>query len=94
MHQTSLINADAAVVAHSILARFLYAHPPDGVPLDEARVGARLMYYGGDAVDLALVVLLCREWYARAASAGRPSPQDPVAERGDAVEGGGLVAGR
>jgi putative membrane protein len=29
-----------------------------------------LMYYGGDLIDVVLVVMLCREWYA----ATRPGP--------------------
>jgi hypothetical protein len=32
-----------------------------------------LMYYGGDLIDLALIVLLCRQWYA--ATRPRPLPR-------------------
>ncbi|RLY94118.1 cytochrome c oxidase assembly protein [Kocuria tytonicola] len=46
------------MAAHSVLAKWLYAHPPVGVPADDVRVGAQLMYYGGDVVDVALIVLL------------------------------------
>jgi putative membrane protein len=52
----------AYLAAHGILAKFLYAHPPAGVPPDQAHTGAMLMYYGGDAVDLVLIVLMCRQW--------------------------------
>jgi putative membrane protein len=53
----------AALAAHDVLAKYLYAHPPIGVPADAARSGAMIMYYGGDAVDLAMIVLLCAAWY-------------------------------
>jgi putative membrane protein len=54
------------VAAHSALAKHLYGHPPDGVEASDARVGAQLMYYGGDVVDVALIVVLCAQWYAAA----------------------------
>lgn len=51
------------VAAHSILAKWLYAHPPPDVEPRDAEVGAQLMYYGGDVVDVTLIVLLCLGWY-------------------------------
>jgi putative membrane protein len=54
----------AFVAAHSVLAKWLYAHPPAGVAGGDARRGAQLMYYAGDAVDVALMVLLLAGWYA------------------------------
>lgn len=51
------------IAAHSVLAKWLFAHPPTGVDPDAARVGAQIMYYGGDAVDLAMLVLLFAGWY-------------------------------
>jgi putative membrane protein len=60
----------AFLAAHGILAKHLYAHPPIGVTVDEAQAGAMLMYYAGDLVDLVIIVLLCRRWYA----ATRPRP--------------------
>jgi putative membrane protein len=59
----------AVIAAHGILAKWLYAHPPAGVPVPSAEVGAMVMYYGGDAVDLLLIVLLCSQWYAATAPA-------------------------
>lgn len=53
----------AALAAHDILAKYLYAHPPIGVSADAAHAGAMIMYYGGDAVDVALIVVLCAGWY-------------------------------
>ncbi len=62
----------AFLAAHGILAKYLYAHPPAGVTDAEALRGAELMYYGGDLLSLAVIVLLCREWYAGRAPAPRP----------------------
>jgi len=63
----------AAMAAHAMLAKWLYAHPPAGVPVEQAEIGARLMYYGGDAVDLLLVIIFCARWYR----ATRPRPDRP-----------------
>jgi putative membrane protein len=43
----------AAVAAHDILAKYLYGRVPG------AERGAQLMYYGGDAVHLVVIVLFC-----------------------------------
>ena len=51
------------LAAHDILAKYLYAHPPVGVSASAAESGAMVMYYGGDAVDVAIMVLLCARWY-------------------------------
>jgi len=65
-----------AMAAHAILAKWLYAHPPAGFPIEQAEAGARLMYYGGDAVDLLLITIFCAQWYRRT----RPRPMPvPVA---------------
>jgi len=53
----------AFIAVHSILAKWLYAHPPAGVQAVDGQVGAQLMYYGGDAVDVVLTVLLLTHWY-------------------------------
>ena len=52
-----------ALAGHGILSKFIYAYPPAGVPVEEARVGGMLMYYGGDAVDLLLIIILFKHWY-------------------------------
>lgn len=51
----------AVLAAHDILAKVLWAHPPEGVA--DARTGALVMYYGGDGVELVVIVLLCARWY-------------------------------
>lgn len=53
----------AALAGHGILAKHLYAHPPDGVDAAGAELGAMVMYYGGDAVEIVVMVLLCRRWF-------------------------------
>lgn len=53
----------AFIAAHSVLAKWGYAHPPTGVTAQDAHAGAQLMYYGGDLVDLTLIVALFTRWY-------------------------------
>jgi putative membrane protein len=67
-----------AIAAHSALAKHLYAHSPAGTSDAAARRGAMLMYYGGDLVELLLLVLLCAQWYR----AARPVPLLPPAGGG------------
>ena len=54
------------MAAHSVLAKWLYVHPPAGVAVADAQAGAQLMYYAGDAVDVTLIVLLLACWYTAA----------------------------
>lgn len=56
----------AAGTAHAVLAKTLYAAPPPGTAFTTAdlHAGAQLMYYGGDAVELALALTLGAQWYA------------------------------
>jgi putative membrane protein len=54
------------IAAHSVLAKWLYAHPPAEVEAADAQAGAQLMYYAGDAVDVTLIVLLLVGWYTAA----------------------------
>lgn len=51
---------------HDVLAKLLVARNlPDGVPAGQVDAGARLMFYGGDVVEVALLVVLLAGWYAR-----------------------------
>ncbi|GAB2602529.1 hypothetical protein GCM10027168_39500 [Streptomyces capparidis] len=61
----------AAGAAHAVLAKSLYVSPPPGtaVAAEDLRTGARLMYYGGDAVEAALAAALAARWYAAAGRA-------------------------
>ena len=67
----------AALAAHNILAKSLYAVPPEGVPPEQATVAGQLMYYGGAPVEIALIVLLCRSWLVL-----RPEKAHPRSEPG------------
>jgi putative membrane protein len=69
----------AAVAAHDVLAKLLYATPPPGVPVAQAEAAGLLMYYGAAPVHVALFVLLGREWFAgqRRARARRLLSQVP-----------------
>lgn len=53
----------AFIALHSMLAKRLYAHPPAGVDALDAQIGAQVMYYGGDVVDVGLLVLLGMGWF-------------------------------
>ncbi len=52
-----------ALAAHGILAKYIYANPPLGVSAEEAEQGAMIMYYGGDLIDLVLIIIFCHQWY-------------------------------
>ncbi|MDF2653210.1 MAG: hypothetical protein K0Q73_9015 [Paenibacillus sp.] len=55
-----------AMAGHSILSKFIYESPPSGVPIEQAEQaeqGAKLMYYGGDVIELILIVVFCFQWY-------------------------------
>jgi putative membrane protein len=70
-----------AVAAHNVLAKALVAVPPAGVGEAEALTGAQLMYYLGAPVEIALFVLLGREWAvrdrrSRRSAAPLPRPAD------------------
>lgn len=69
------------IAAHNILAKTIYAAPPEGVPLEQARAGAELMYYAGAPVEIALIFLVCRPWFlprsGRDSAHGNTQPQAP-----------------
>ncbi|MFC4024327.1 cytochrome c oxidase assembly protein [Oceanobacillus longus] len=69
-HRYSFIYRSVVLVlslaSHGILAKYIYANPPNGVPVSQAEFGGMLMYYGGDAVDLILIFILCLHWYKAA----------------------------
>lgn len=63
------------LAGHAVLAKLVYAHPPVGVATGDAERGAMVMYYGGDVVDVAVLVLLGCRWYVtgRPRVPGRPA---------------------
>lgn len=52
-----------ALAAHSILSKYIYAHPPIGVSTAQAEKGGLLMYYGGDVIEVILIFIFCFQWY-------------------------------
>ncbi|WP_096438300.1 cytochrome c oxidase assembly protein [Alteribacter populi] len=52
-----------ALAGHGILSKYLYAYPPAGVPASQAEIGGMLMYYGGDAIDIVIIFILCFQWF-------------------------------
>jgi putative membrane protein len=55
-----------ALAAHDVLAKWLYARASADATGTDTQQGAMVMYYGGDAVELTLAVLLCARWDRRA----------------------------
>lgn len=53
----------ASLAAHKILSKSIYANPPAGISQEQAEAGGKLMYYGGDLVELAIIFILCWQWY-------------------------------
>lgn len=52
-----------SLAAHKILSKIIYADPPAGVPQEQGEAGGQVMYYGGDFVELLLIIILCSQWY-------------------------------
>ena len=69
-HRYSFLYRAAVLVAalgfHKILSKLIYALPPEGIARPDGETGAMLMYYGGDIADIALIIILCLEWYKAA----------------------------
>lgn len=59
-----------SLAAHGILSKYIFANPPRGVSTAQSEVGGMIMYYGGDAVEVILIFVLCYQWYKNA----RPRP--------------------
>lgn len=84
-HRTSYVYRASifvlALAAHGILSKRIYADPPAGVPRMEAEMGGMFMFYGGDAVDLMIIIILCYHWYRSTAPKGTlHNRQVPVPE--------------
>ncbi|WP_078378715.1 cytochrome c oxidase assembly protein [Sutcliffiella halmapala] len=66
-HRTSFayrsIVLTLALAGHGILSKYIYTHPPTGIPTPQAEIGGMLMYYGGDAIDCVIIFILCYQWY-------------------------------
>jgi putative membrane protein len=59
----------AAVATHGILAKYLYLHATELTALPEAgsaadwQLGAQVLWYGGDAVDVLVLIAFFAQWY-------------------------------
>ncbi|AXE85687.1 cytochrome c oxidase assembly protein [Streptomyces sp. Go-475] len=64
----------AAAAAHAVLAKGLWATGPPGTAYAPAdlHLASQLMYYGGDAVEIALALLLASQWYRAQGRSLRP----------------------
>lgn len=67
-----------AIAGHSILAKYIYIHPPAGTMVEDAQTGGMLMFYGGDVLELALIVVFFAQWY----TGSRPTPSLPSDAKG------------
>ena len=75
--------------AHNVLAKSLYADPPAGIPAAAAESGAMAMYYAGGAVEVAVMIIFCLQWYRRSAPAGTTAAQaEPSGNTGKARSAG------
>ncbi|GGI10059.1 cytochrome c oxidase assembly protein [Gottfriedia solisilvae] len=54
------------LAGHDILSKYIFIHPPNFVPTEQSQVGGKVMYYGGDLVDLIIIFILCLQWYKTA----------------------------
>ncbi|MBO0996757.1 cytochrome c oxidase assembly protein [Bacillus sp. SD075] len=52
-----------SLAGHDILSKYIFAHPPSGITKEQAENGGMLMYYAGDAIDVALICILCYQWF-------------------------------
>lgn len=66
-HRTSFqlraVTLVMAMAGHNILSKWLYVHPPEGVERTQGELGAMTMYYGGDFIDLIIVIVLCYQHF-------------------------------
>jgi putative membrane protein len=65
--RTTLVVLLIAAGSHDLLSKLMYAHllPHGGGTPAQLRAGAQLMFYGGDAIEIALSIAVMSAWYAR-----------------------------
>ncbi|ULM97958.1 cytochrome c oxidase assembly protein [Peribacillus frigoritolerans] len=59
-----------SLAGHDILSKYIFVHPPSGVTKEQAENGGMFMYYAGDAIDVALICILCYQWFKATRSKG------------------------
>ncbi|KYG31918.1 cytochrome c oxidase assembly protein [Alkalihalobacillus trypoxylicola] len=52
-----------AIAGHGILSKYLYAHSLKGISVIDSEKGSMLMYYGGDTIDMFIIIIFCYQWY-------------------------------
>ncbi|MGG0176822.1 cytochrome c oxidase assembly protein [Gottfriedia acidiceleris] len=52
-----------ALAGHDILSKFLFANSLNNFAFNDVQLGAVLMFYGGDFVDMVIITVLCFLWY-------------------------------
>jgi putative membrane protein len=66
-HRTSFVYRSFAIVttmaAHGILSKYMYANPPEFISSLQAENGVKLMYYGGDAIDICILIIFFSQWF-------------------------------
>ncbi len=68
-----------SMAAHGILSKWIYANPPAGINRADAEQGGMLMYYGGDLIDLVLVIILCYQYFSgRNVRRKRMESEEPI----------------
>lgn len=55
-----------SLASHGVLSKYIYAYPPAGVPIEQAQEAGMIMYYGGDIIEIGLIVIFCQQWYKAA----------------------------
>jgi len=71
----------ATMASHSILAKTLYANPPDLYAVADVQAGAQLMYYAGSWIEAAIVALFCARWYREAGRHASRMPRGAAASQ-------------
>jgi len=79
-----------AFAAHATISKMIYASGPAsagvrGTSLHDWRLGAELMFYGGDAVELFLVLAFALQWYRLEGKRLERKTQPPVANAATAA---------
>lgn len=66
--RNTLVMLVLAAGSHDVLAKLMYAHllPHGGGTPDQIRIGAQIMFYGGEAIDVTLTFAIMLAWYTRA----------------------------
>lgn len=82
----------AVAAVHDVLARAVYAQGLPGVG-EDVQPGALLLYYGGDAAEVLLAVVLLGQWYAGGGRELARAQRRLVASAGQAGSGGRAFCG-